>query len=271
MDSDNSGNAYCTANESIIKHRHRWRRVRFNVESLNKLTGGGLPARGIIELAGDAGSGKTQLALHLALVSQIAHVQQNDPIAMQSCGVVYICTEHPFPSKRLIQMETSLGREFPSIVRGALSDAIFVEHLYDPSTLEQCISERLPVLLENNPIGLLVIDSITAVYGDAEQNYVDRAHSFRRIVQTIHRLQDRYDFATVCTNQVRSVVDESTLDDGLIVPALGLAWSSLVHMRLQLTRTIGDHRSCRLLFSPTAATGEASFQITSAGISDLNH
>lgn len=134
--------------------------------------------------------------------------------------------------------------------------------------MEQCITERLPVLVENNPIGLIIIDSITAAYAD-EQNYVERAQSFRKVVRALHLLQERFDLAIVCTNQVRSIIDSSTLGDEQIVPALGLAWGSLIHTRLQLSRVQGTNaRICRLRFSPAAAPGECHFTITEEGISD---
>ncbi|XP_058813644.1 DNA repair protein XRCC3 [Topomyia yanbarensis] len=256
-----------TAKQSLSHCAQRWRRIKFHVACLDRLTGGGLPSRGIVEIAGDAGSGKTQLALHLALVAQF---QLKANPRLQPRGVVYICTEHPFPSRRITQMEQALKEKRAEMDEGPFNftDNIFVEHLNSSTALEQCISDRLPVLLENNPIELLIIDSIAAVYGD-EQNYVDRAHSFRRVVHALHSLQEQFDFATVCTNQVRSVLDDASLDDEKIVPALGLAWASLVHTRIQLSRIIGNHkRTCRLQFSPTIAPGECQFLITEAGISD---
>lgn len=137
------------------------------------------------------------------------------------------------------------------------------------SALEQCITERLPVLLENNPLRLLVIDSIAAVYAD-EEDYVERAESFRRLVHSLHALQERFNFATVCTNQVRAVVDDYDGEEK-VIPALGLAWGSLVHTRIQLRRMMGTNRRvCQLLFCPTAEPAECHFVITQAGILDAN-
>ncbi|XP_055547075.1 DNA repair protein XRCC3 [Wyeomyia smithii] len=251
-----------TAKQTLTTLERRWRRIRFGVRYLDKLTGGGISSRGIFEIAGEAGSGKTQLALHLALVSQITSTPPK--------GVVYISTEHTFPSGRIVQMEHAIKKDFPGASKGGynLTDNIFVEHLHSPTSLELCISERLPVLLENNPIGLLIIDSITAVYVE-EQNYVERAHSFRRVVRALHSLQEQFDFAVICTNQVRSVIDSFSLDEEKIVPALGLSWASLVHTRLQISRLEdSNQRLCRLLFSPAVPPGECYFVITERGISD---
>ncbi|XP_065095752.1 DNA repair protein XRCC3 [Ochlerotatus camptorhynchus] len=266
--SESKSSGFLTAKQSLVEYHQRWRKIKFNLDSLDQLTGGGISSRGVVEIAGDAGSGKTQLCLHLALVCQI-----QPPIDQGNVrkGVVYISTENPFPSKRLVQMEQAMKRNLGSQMDlKKYTDNIFVEHLNSGGALEDCITQRLPVLLENNPIGLLIIDSITAAYAD-EQNYVERAQSFRRVVHTVQSLQNRFDFGFVCTNQVRSVVDSSTLEDEKIVPALGLAWGSLVHTRFQLSRIPGTagERRCQLLFSPTAAPGRCHFVITEAGISDL--
>ncbi|XP_062559012.1 DNA repair protein XRCC3 [Armigeres subalbatus] len=261
VECDDSKTGFLTAQEALAWHHQRWRKTKFCVNGLDQLTGGGISSRGVVEIAGDPGSGKTQLCLHLALVCQIQNESRN--------GIVYVSTEHPFPSKRLVQMEQALKRNGVGMGEGKkFTDSVFVEHLNTAEALEECINQRLPVLLENNPICLLIIDSITAVYAD-ELNFVDRAQSFRRVVTALHALQDRFDFAIVCTNQVRSVVDSSTLDDERIVPAMGLAWGSLVHTRFQLSRMAGSgERKCQLLFSPTAAPGQCYFTITEAGISD---
>nr|XP_019560761.2 DNA repair protein XRCC3-like [Aedes albopictus] len=253
---------FATAQQSLKENHQRWRKIKFSVDGLDQLAGGGISSCGIVEIAGEPGSGKTQLCLHLALVCQM---QCDTPR-----GIVYISTEHPFPSKRLVQMEQAMKRSLGLTGDSKkFTDNIFVEHLNTAPALEECITQRLPILLENNPITLLIIDSITAAYTE-EQNFVDRAHSFRRVVNGLHSLQDRFDFAIVCTNQVRSVVDSSTLDDERIVPAMGLAWGSLVHTRFQLGRVPGSsERRCQLLFCPTAAPGRSSFVITEAGISDF--
>lgn len=115
-----------SAKQALTAHPHRWRKLRFNIASLDRLTGGGISARGVVEIAGDAGSGKTQLALHLAL-----SCQRQCPKHVR--GVVYISTEHPFPSKRLVQMEQTLRNSSGVGPEGGkYSDNIFVEHLNNP-------------------------------------------------------------------------------------------------------------------------------------------
>lgn len=135
-----------SAKQALTAHPNRWRKLRFNVASLDRLLcTGGISARGVVEISGDAGSGKTQLALHLALTCQ-----QQCP---ERRGVVYISTEHPFPSKRLVQMEQTLrnssgvGHEV-----GKYSDNIFVEHLNNPVGLDLIYFEDLLINNVNSTV-----------------------------------------------------------------------------------------------------------------------
>lgn len=66
---------------------------------MDKLTGGGISLRGITEICGESGCGKSQLCLQLALNIQL-------PIAQGGLdkAAVFICTEDAFPSKRLSQL-----------------------------------------------------------------------------------------------------------------------------------------------------------------------
>ncbi|XP_075210113.1 DNA repair protein XRCC3-like [Lycorma delicatula] len=80
-------------------------------------------------------------------------------------GAVYICTEDkfPFPSPRLQQLFTT----FPLSThedKKKLGDNVFIEHIADVDGLKQCVMTQLPHLLTRQSIGLVVIDSITAVF-----------------------------------------------------------------------------------------------------------
>ncbi|KAG8236139.1 hypothetical protein J437_LFUL001597 [Ladona fulva] len=69
---------------------------------LDKFLKGGIPARGILELSGESGS-----------------------------GTIYICTEDPFPSRRLIQMIQELQKKCPEAKGITFGDRIYVEHVCD--------------------------------------------------------------------------------------------------------------------------------------------
>lgn len=77
----------------------KWRRITFGCTALDRITENGLPIRGITEIVGESGCGKSQICLQLAL-----NVQLPVPNGGLEKAAVYICTENAFPSKRLVQM-----------------------------------------------------------------------------------------------------------------------------------------------------------------------
>uniref|UniRef100_A0AAG5CSR2 RecA family profile 1 domain-containing protein n=1 Tax=Anopheles atroparvus TaxID=41427 RepID=A0AAG5CSR2_ANOAO len=247
----------------VNKFANRWRKLSFGVPVFDRLTGGGIPMRGIFELAGDPGSGKTQIALKLALEAQRQ---------VEGSSVVYICTEHMFPSGRLLQMEAEYKRLNPhdeAIRSHRFVDNILVEHIRCVPKLTACLFDRLPVLLEKTPVSLLIIDSITSPFLE-EDDFVARAQTFRMTVHRLQQLQERHNFAIFVTNQVRAVIDSSTLDDERTVPALGLAWSTVVHTRLQLARLANTNQKlCAVSFGPTVSPGQGFFQIDESGPVDV--
>ncbi|XP_049280442.1 DNA repair protein XRCC3 [Anopheles funestus] len=250
---------FCTDSEIVTKHADRWRKVSFGVPVFDRLTGGGISCRGIFELAGDPGSGKTQIALKLALTAQTE---------VPESSVVYICTEHMFPSSRLLQMEAAHKRQYPyddAVQTHNFADHILVEHVRCVPNLMACLFDRLPKLLEKTKISVLIIDSITSPFVE-ENNYILRAETFRSIVHHLQHLQEQYNFATFVTNQVRAVIDSATLDDQRIVPALGLSWGTLVHTRLQLFRKMNSNeRRCCVVFGPSLTPEHGYYEINESG------
>jgi DNA-repair protein XRCC3 len=105
----------------------------------------------ITELSGESGCGKTQLCLQLALTTQnpvhvgglnkskLQEYQYGDISADFSeyisyffiLGVVYICTEDSFPSKRLQQMINNVRPPFRDAGTLPYGDRIYVEHIVD--------------------------------------------------------------------------------------------------------------------------------------------
>lgn len=77
--------------------------VRTGCDAIDSILKGGIPFRGITELTGQSGSGKTQVGLQLALRAQL-------PKHLGGFGksVAYICTESQFPTARLQQMVKAL-------------------------------------------------------------------------------------------------------------------------------------------------------------------
>lgn len=67
--------------------------------------------------------------------------------------------------------------------------------------LMDCIN-RLPGLMTQHTIGLVIIDSVAGVFR-LDNDAIARADCMRKLIHTLQTLQDEYEFGVVCVNQVR--------------------------------------------------------------------
>lgn len=100
-----------------------WRRITYGCAALDRVSSGGLSIRGLTEIAGEAGCGKSQICLQLSLCVQL-------PTSRGGIekSAVYICTENAFPSRRLSQL-ANLYQSRYGITNWM--DNIFIEQLSD--------------------------------------------------------------------------------------------------------------------------------------------
>lgn len=73
-----------------------------------------------------------------------------------------------------------------------------------------CAQKRLPKLMENRSIGLIIIDSIAGIFR-LETDAIKRADDMRKIVLTLQTLADTFECAVLCVNQVRIFAESSNL------------------------------------------------------------
>ncbi|KAI4903909.1 hypothetical protein NFI96_028825 [Prochilodus magdalenae] len=219
---------------------------------LNDLLRGGVPLHGITELAGESAAGKTQFGLQLCL--SVQYPQDHGGLGS---GAVYICTEDPFPIKRLRQLITQQSRLRPNIPQALIrslrfSDNIYIEHTADLEALETCVAQRVPMLLERGLVRLVVVDSVAALFRTEFQadEAIERARHLLAFSSTLHRLSHKHGVPVFCINQVSDVVDgpnpgrcDFGLVDSKVLPALGIAWANQVMVRLLLRRQEGCLRS----------------------------
>lgn len=125
--------------------------MSFGCSALDRCTGGGVVTRGITELCGAAGVGKTQLLLQLSLC-----VQLPTELGGMGRGVAYICTEDAFPARRLLQMSKACEKRHPQEKLNFLGN-IFVEHHYETVSGQNTFLFILSV----NKISFLIKISIT--------------------------------------------------------------------------------------------------------------
>uniref|UniRef100_A0A1A7Y733 X-ray repair complementing defective repair in Chinese hamster cells 3 n=1 Tax=Iconisemion striatum TaxID=60296 RepID=A0A1A7Y733_9TELE len=235
---------------------------------LDLLLRGGLPVGAITELSGESGAGKTQLGLQLCL-----SVQYPPEHGGLSSGALYICTEDPFPIRRLQQLiagQSVLRSDVPSSLISALcfSDHIYIEHTADLESLKVCLSRRAPLLLARGLVRLVVVDSVAALFRCEFQadDWLERNKQLLIFSSMLHHLSQEFDTPVLCINQVTDVFSHSANSLGpsssSVCPALGLAWANrvmvrLMMLRLQGTASRGDQHSTlrrlEVVFAPHLA------------------
>ncbi|KFP05616.1 DNA repair protein XRCC3 [Calypte anna] len=233
---------------------------------LNNLLKGGIPLVGITELAGESSAGKTQIGLQLCLCVQYPYKYGG----LES-GAVYICTEDAFPSKRLQQLidqQHKLRADVPAetIQKIKFGNNIFIEHAADLDTFQNCITNRISLLLTRGMVRLVVIDSIAALFrcefGASES--VLRGRYLQTFGAQLHRLSTRFRTPIMCINQKSLMpIFFNSVVDKRVSPALGITWANQLLMRLMASRVpqpeqslgvvshhTGSVRTLRVVFAP---------------------
>ena len=267
--------------------------------------GQGLPLRGLTELAGEAGRGKTQLAMQLALRSVVA----------RGGSALIINTEGPFPAQRLLEMARGLpgGEELTARVK--------IADVADASALQAYV-EQLPQAVALHGIRLVIVDSVAgALRGDlAGGDAPERSQRLFALAAALLRVGADAGCGVVAVNQVSDVVEGGAGGAGAasalaasalagvrcvprllcaysvaggrwLRPALGLSWDAACTHRLLMVlaaerssggggggggeagsdaaaaaAAVGTLRTIFLLSSPALPAAALHYRITAAGL-----
>jgi DNA-repair protein XRCC3 len=249
-----------TTGSASLRLRQQHKHISFGCSNLDEITNGGLPMRGITEISGEAGSGKSQICMQLALTVQL-------PKSLGGLGkqAAYISTDNGFPIRRLKKILKPFS-EICELSEEQMFENIFVQEIRDTQSLMNTIAYRLPLLCAEHNIGLVIVDSIASPLR-IETDYIDRANKMRIMVRNLLNLSRLHACAIVCVNQVTS-------NDDVVMPSLGLAWANLVNTRIKLSKaTVGSNCSDHSIrnFEVTSselAHARTKFAITSQGINN---
>lgn len=225
---------------------------------LDRFLSGGILTEGITEICGESGAGKTQLCMQLALTAQY-------PTDMGGLngGVIYICTEEQFHSRRLQQIIENFPFELNGKIKPKINfmDNLFITRVTDVEKFENSFN-KIIFLVENKNIKLIILDSVTALFRGSSTDIegFQKAKDLRTIVRFFYKLCGTYKVATVCVNQVSQVLDSEVPE-----PALGLVWANLVTTRIQLKKQKSMRKLC-IIFSPTLPPQEIEYKISAGGL-----
>lgn len=245
---------------ALLRHPWHTSRLSSGCANIDECLDGGIDRHGITEIAGEAGAGKTQLALQLLL-----QVQLPDKLGGLGGGAIYLHSDAP-SAHPAMQRLRSLAECFERRHGGhGATTALLMSHVHvvqvdSIAELESLLRDVVPEQLRSHSIRLLVLDSIAALcrtHGDdgtSSRASVtgERAGVLFKLAATLKALSDKYNVAVVVTNQVSDKPIDAhdreaaapwelgacALPDGggCRVPSLGMAWGHCVNTRLVLTR-----------------------------------
>ncbi|GAM20465.1 hypothetical protein SAMD00019534_036400, partial [Acytostelium subglobosum LB1] len=178
------------------------------------LQGGILPS-GITEIVGEAGSGKTQLCLQLAVQTQL-------PFDMGGLegGVLYISsTDISQQMKRLKQIVSHRMPVFEKMRQNAnqpplsikFEDNLFIRLVPTVYQLMHLLNNGFSELIEKRTIRLLVIDSIATLfrseYGNDKKDLIDKTNVLWELSNQLKLISEEHGITVVVVNQVSDYFD----------------------------------------------------------------
>jgi len=255
--------------DQVLERRKLVGKVSTGCTSFDDLMGGGMETQSIVELYGEFGSGKTQVAHQMAINVQL-------PLEMGGLNgsVIIVDTENTFRPERITQMVEGLPKS--------------EEHEWDPKEflanihVARAYNSNHQILLAENaldlaetlrntekPARLMIVDSLIAHF---RAEYVgrgtlaDRQQKLNKHMHALQRFADLNNALVLVTNQVMSKPDAFFGDP--TKPVGGHVVGHTATFRIYLRKSKGDKRIARLVDSPNLPDGEAVFSVTTEGLRD---
>ncbi len=246
--------------KDVLKKRSEVGRISTGSVEFDKLIGGGVETQGLTEAFGEFGSGKSQIAMQLAVNVQLP-VEQGG----QNAQCVFIDTEGTFRPERIRQMAEAKGLDATKVLNN-----IMVARAYS-SDHQMLLAERIGELIAEKKlkIKLVIVDSLMALFRAEYAGrgmLANRQQKLNRHLHTLQRLSDVHNLVVYVTNQVMSKPDIFFGN-----PTAAIGGHILGHMsnfRLYLRKGKAGKRIARLVDSPHLPEGEAIFKVTANGVED---
>lgn len=201
---------------SLLRERGHRGKLSCGCAVLDAFLGGGIDHSGITEVAGEAGSGKSQFVLQLML-----SVQLPASLGGLGGGAIYMHADTPsyLPAvKRLKQIAAAFAKSHSAhgATEERLMNQISIIQIDTAESLEHVIVNALPGFLREKPVRLIVLDSIGALFravgedgGSSRTHLHDRAQQLFAISARLKRISDSFNVAIVITNQARNLSSNS--------------------------------------------------------------
>ena len=241
--------------EDILEVRKKLIRFTSGSQAFDLFLGGGIETQALTEIAGEFGSGKSQLCYTICVTAN-----EGSP----DNGIIFVDTENTFRAERIHQIAESRGLDAEEIMK-----KIFVCRIYYSAHLEAVI-RSLAKYIEQYKARLVIIDSIISLHRAefaGRETLAERQQRLNTILHKLIRLAEIYNVAVVYTNQVQAQPD-NLFGGNSMIAAGGNIMAHASTYRIFL-RKAGHNRIATMLDSPYHAYSQVKFTIGEQGIEDL--
>ncbi len=266
---------FCTA-EEILERRKGLVRFSTGSTKLDTFLNGGIETQAVTEIAGEFGTGKSQICHTLCVT---ANAKNEKPHSCESGNsssattstdhnVIFIDTENTFRAERVHQIAET--RRLGSVEE--ILKRIFVCKIYNSAHLEYVIA-NLGKYIEQYKANLVIVDSVISLHRaeyTGRETLADRQQRLNILLHKLVRLTEIYNIAIVITNQVQSMPDNSfgssSFDPIRLAGGNIMAHASTYRIFL---RKAGRNRIAIMLDSPSHAYSQVKFAISEIGVQDV--
>ena len=250
---------FCTADQVLEKRKSL---IRFTTGSknLDDFLEGGVESQAITELAGEFGSGKSQIC-HALCVTAAAKAESS---SSHINSIIFIDTENTFRPERVHQIAEARGLDSEEIMK-----KVFVCKINNSVQLEALI-RNLGKAIEEYKAKLVIVDSIISLHRaeyTGRETLADRQQRLNIMLHKLLRLAEIYNVAVVLTNQVQSSPDSTFGGSNSLRASGGNIIGHACTYRIFL-RKIGQDRLAIMVDSPHHAYDQVKFTISEKGVED---
>jgi DNA repair protein RadA len=246
-----------TTAEDVLEARKRLIKFSTGSKSFDLFLEGGIETQALTEIAGEYGSGKSQLCYTLCVTANGV---------LPDNGIIFVDTENAFRVERVHQIAESRGLDAEEIMK-----SIFVCRIHYSAHLEAVI-RSLAKSIEQYKARLVIFDSIISLHRaefPGRETLAERQQRLNTILHKLIRLAEIYNVAVVYTNQVQAQPDNFYGNGFDSMRAAGgniMGHASTYRIFL---RKAGHNRIATMLDSPYHAFSRVGFTIGEEGIEDL--
>ena len=267
-------NEFCTA-EEILERRKGLVRFSTGSAKLDTFLNGGIETQAVTEIAGEFGTGKSQICHTLCVTANTQKEKPHSGVSDNSStttstdhNVIFIDTENTFRAERVHQIVEA--RRLGSVEE--ILKRIFVCKIYNSAHLEYVIA-NLGKSIEQYKANLVIVDSVISLHRaeyTGRETLADRQQRLNILLHKLVRLTEVYNIAIVVTNQVQSMPDNSfgnsSFDPVRLAGGNIMAHASTYRIFL---KKAGRNRIAIMLDSPSHAYSQVKFAISEIGIQDV--